>query len=92
MNKYVLLQEPKGEEQSSTIQQILIIDNSTYTGKRRVEKYVNEGYRFAGTIETDLSESSIRAGICKDRIDRLEAYQSRMREISRMAGDALATV
>ncbi|MCD8068492.1 MAG: hypothetical protein LUE87_06355 [Lachnospiraceae bacterium] len=91
MNKYVMLQEPKQKEYD-TAPQILIIDNSTATGKAKVEKLVNQGYRFAGTIETELSESSVRSGICRDRIDRLEAYQSRMREAMNIIGNTLETV
>ncbi|MCD7863589.1 MAG: hypothetical protein LUG61_08840 [Lachnospiraceae bacterium] len=91
MKKYVMLQAPK-ENEHDTAPQILIIDNSTAIGKSRVEKLVNQGYRFAGTIETELSESIVRSGICRDRIDRLEAYQSRIREVRQLLGNTLETV
>ncbi len=91
MNKYVMLQAPK-ENEHDTAPQILIIDNSKAAGKSRVEKLVNQGYRFAGTIETELSESIVRSGICRDRIDRLEAYQSRMREAANIISNTLETV
>lgn len=57
---YVLLKKQSGE--------IEIIDNSNHIGKKKVEKFCNEGAVSAGTIESDLSVNQLMHGLnCKTR-------------------------
>lgn len=58
--KYVLMQAPKKTEEYSS--QILIVDNSTHIGKKRVESLIFDGYKFAGTIESDLRIQQLKSG------------------------------
>lgn len=69
----VVIEILRGEQEMSDFQklmcfttknrQIVIINNATHIGKRKVEREINEGSKFVGRIvDTPLSESQLRGG------------------------------
>lgn len=62
------------------------IDNSTASGKRKVERLFMDGYELVGVLETDLRN----ANVVKDKIqrpmrDRVNKLTSTLREIINVA-------
>ena len=79
MKKYVLLQAPveSGEYVSKTI----IIDNSDKIGKGKVEKYVAEGYKTIGHIESNLGLYHLKACLDYQKNKKIDALDSKIRKI-----------
>lgn len=75
MKRYILLKAPDGE--------IVIIDNSTHLGKRKVESRINEGCKHVGFIESDLSPTSLSFSLSLKVIKKLDKYDEIFSEIMR---------
>lgn len=68
MSRYVLLRMPDGE--------IVIVDNSTHIGKKRVETYCNDGAAPAGIIESAYNPMTLREGIARKYVvERDDAFE-----------------
>ena len=80
MMKYVLLQTGIGE-------QIKIIDNSTYLGKKMVQEQCMEGYKPIGYIESELPPSRLMRGFNKNMSDKLEQRDLKLWNIRKVLND-----
>ncbi|MFL0196441.1 hypothetical protein ACJDU8_12870 [Clostridium sp. WILCCON 0269] len=72
--KYVLLQTEVGK-------QIKIIDNSTYTGKKKVEKLCMEGFKCIGYLESEQPPQRLLRGFNKNLNDKLEEKYKKLWDI-----------
>ncbi|MFL0196975.1 hypothetical protein ACJDU8_15615 [Clostridium sp. WILCCON 0269] len=63
--KYILLQADIGD-------QIKIIDNSTCTGKKKVENLCMEGFKPIGYLESEQPAQRLLRGFNKNLNDKLE--------------------
>lgn len=72
--KYVLLQTNAGE-------QIKIIDNSTYLGKKKVESLCVEGFKPIGYLESEQPAQRLLRGFNKDFQDKLEEKNKQLWDI-----------
>lgn len=88
--KYVLMQAPKKEEDYSS--QIVIVDNSTMIGKKRVENLVERGYMCVGTIESELSEHQLKRGFSFEADKQVDVMHDLFREISKLADSHIERV
>lgn len=85
--KYVLMQAPKKPEEYSS--QILIIDNSTHIGKKRVESLIYDGYKFAGTIESDLRIQQLKSGFEFNLLKRIDNANEIMKSINKLSEELI---
>ena len=68
---YVLLQRKN--------RQIVIIDNATHIGKKKVEREISEGSKYVGRIvDTPLSSSQLRGGFSTYERERREELQDKI--------------
>lgn len=72
--KYILLQTDIGE-------QIKIIDNSTYTGKKKVENLCMEGFKPIGYLESEQPPQRLLRGFNKNLTDKLDEKDKRLWDI-----------
>ena len=77
--KYILLQAPKPDDYY--IGQIVIIDNSTHIGKKRVELLIAEGYESVGFVESELTSAELKDGFNSD----LKRELDKKREVIKQA-------
>lgn len=71
LKAYVLLQRKN--------RQIVIIDNATHIGKKKVEREISEGSKFVGRIvDTPLSSSQLRGGFSTYERERREELQDKI--------------
>ena len=74
MKRYALLQAGVGE-------QIKIIDNSTYLGKKAVQDLCMKGYEPVGYIESEQSPIRLMRGFNKNFSDKLEERDTKLFDI-----------
>lgn len=86
MNRYVLLQEPKSNEDDYA-PQITIVDNTTKIGKGKVERLIKEGYCHIGYLESDLRPQQLKSGFNRREEDRLEKYRDLVIQINNLTGE-----
>ena len=80
MKRYALLQAGAGE-------QIRIIDNNTYIGKKQVEDLCMEGYEPVGYIESEQSTMKLLRGFNKNMSDKLEQRDLKLCNIRKILND-----
>lgn len=81
--KYVLMQAPRKEDDYNS--QIEIVDNSGAIGKGRVEKLVEMGYTYVGTIESVLDVNRLQSGFSHNADRQVDIMHDLFREISKIA-------
>lgn len=72
--KYILLQTDIGE-------QIKIIDNSTYLGKKKVEALCIEGFKCIGCLESEQPAQRLLRGFNKYLRDTLDQKDKKLWDI-----------
>lgn len=80
---YVLLMAPI--EKGDYVGEIVVVDNSTPFGKKRVTTLINESYTFVGRVsECPLSTHKLKAGFAKYERDKADLLDERLRLISKV--------
>lgn len=85
--RYVLMQAPKQEGDYSS--QIIIIDNSSQTGKDEVQLHVNMGWVGVGSIESSLPPRDLKSGFEHNYRKSLEKAHHLFNQISTLADSHL---
>ena len=85
--KYVLMQAPKRPEEYSS--QIVIVDNSTHIGKKKIESLIYDGYKFAGTIESDLRVQQLKSGFEFDLTKKIDDANEIIKNINKLSEELI---
>ncbi|WP_178695240.1 hypothetical protein [[Eubacterium] hominis] len=85
--KYVLMQAPKKPEEYSS--QIVIVDNSTHIGKKKIESLIYDGYKFAGTIESDLRVQQLKSGFEFDLTKKIDDANEIIKNINKLSEELI---
>lgn len=80
MQRYALIQKETGD-------QIKIIDNSTYLGKKTVVDLCREGYEPVGYIESEQSPMRLMRGFNKNMSNKLEQRDMKLWNIRKVLND-----
>lgn len=84
MNTYILMQAPEVLE-STWQKAIVMVNKDSAIGKKRYEKFINNGYAVVGEVKSKLKQAELADGFTAVTKLYVNALEKRLKDIKKIA-------